>query len=125
VKDVRSKDQLPARAVVKAARKTVEMMHAVAKEEAREVSHGHVEEYHAPLPGRRYDIPKAVPFQDQHIPDGKLKQMYERLSKRNDESSNEDIHTVAIAYGYPTILVERELARYIGANKLYHHILSS
>lgn len=83
----------------------------------------HVEDYHVPLPGVRYDIPEEVPFQEEHIPDPILRRMYERLSRGNDVNNNEDVSTVSRDFGYPEPLVERELFRYVGANGRFNRML--
>jgi hypothetical protein len=84
----------------------------------------HVEECRvSERPGRRYDYPSEVPYQEEFIPDPIIRQIIERLKRARDDSSNESFESVCADFGYPDLLVERELARYLGANKLYNLML--
>lgn len=100
-----------------------EKVFEAAEEVAEEAVEKHVHEYHAPLPGPRYDLPKEVPFQERHIPDRVIRRMLERLAPQSEDANNEDLHSVARDFGYPALLVEREIYRFLGANKRFNVML--
>jgi hypothetical protein len=123
----RTKDELPVKAIVKAADEIVTVMEEVATEAATDISKAEVAEHerrlHRPLSGPRYDIPTALPFQDEHIPDDILSQIAERLQPNSDGETTEDLDSVSRAFGYSPLLVERELSRFLGANKRFNVLL--
>lgn len=113
------RDDLPFRAMAAMG----EVVFEVAEEVAGEAIERHVEEYHARLPAPRYDTPEEVPFQEEHVPDPIIRRILERLSPSSEESNNEDFYSVCRDAGYPPLLVEREISRFLGANKRFNIML--